>query len=697
MKIMEKARPSKPEGKKTDGKKNEVRNLADTAHDVFVKLRDAEASAVHKRQARQMTPWGVGASVAGLALLGIPMHEPVSLYVGGIADTAVIAGLYLPKALDLSFASAMATWAREHPIHTVLCGVAALVWYMAAVILGIGSAPELAVSGLAGLYLLSARWWNVYRLGYPDDDVVREIEEGIEEIVEQFEDELEEIVGVDDVIEKWVKNVAKNGGVLPGTELSDRDDHPAGAAYKLQIVPGKHTLEGVQNLMPLLATALRIPQRNLLVEDRQPTDDDPDPDPSVLRFQVITKSPIRKMVPLEGPRWRWDGNNLIVDMGPFADGIGQAPWRLFSENSFWGGFVGGSQGSGKSALIDAMAISFMDTGLVSVLYIDPQDGGSSPGLFECAEWAVGSDPVQQDHILTGLESLCRFRAMENSVRLKVSGFTPSGRRPAVLAIIDECHMVFNAGNAERWGRVARVGRKVGVAILAASQIYGLQTFGGDDSLRQSLETSNTAVLRIGKNQATLIDGTMLDPSKLPQIAGYGVIRATAKYNRSAPFRGPYAKDDVRLEMMRAAAAKMPGLDALAIGALDNETDGAYSNRYTTLEESREKMELELRQLEAGISVAVPKIALAGSGPMGPELESLSGEYIRTPSSHGLDGVKKVIFEGIATGTHDTAGLLDLAKVMGFTGESWFFVSLKELTAAGMIRSDKKGIYELGAA
>jgi hypothetical protein len=697
-------------GGQAPGKKKEPeRNLVDTAKDaagaakdVFVKLRDAEASAVHKRLARQLTPWGIGAAVAGSALLGIPMREPVSIVAGGLADAALIAGLYLPQALKLSFAEAMARWAREHPTHTIICGIAAWVWYTAAVILGVGSAPELMAAGLAGLYLLAARWWNVYRLGYPGDDIVQEVKEGIEEIVEQFQDELEEVIGVDDVLDKWKDSVSKPGGVLPGTELFDRKDHPAGAAYRLQIVPGKQTLETVQNVMPLLATALRIPQRNLLVEDRQPTQDDPDPDPSILRFQVITKSPIREIIPLEGPRWRWDKKNLIVDMGPFADGVGQAPWRLFSENSFWGGFVCGAQGSGKSSLIDAMAISFMDTGLVTLCYIDPQDGGSSPGLFECADWVVGSDPAQQDRMLFGLENLCRFRAMENSVRLKVPGFTPSPQRPAFLVIIDECHMVFNAKNAERWGRVARVGRKVGVAILAASQIYGLQTFGGDDALRQSLETANSAILRIGKNQASLIDSTMLDPSKLPQIAGYGVIRATQEYNRSAPFRGPHADDNVRLAMIRAAAANMPRPDALAIGALDNGDgenyiEGAYTNRREILEETNARMEEELRQLEAGGSVFVPKAAPSVSGPMGPELEALTGEYISAPTIHGLDGIKKVIFEGIATGTRDTAGLLDLCKSMGFTSESWFYEALNELQGMQLIKSVKKGIYELGAA
>lgn len=684
-----------PAGKKAEPE----RNLVDTAKDVFVKLRDAEASAIHKRLARQLTPWGVGAAVVGSALIGTKAEVQVALVTGGLADAAIIAGLYLPKALKLSFAEAMARWAREHPTHTIICGIAAWVWYTAAVILGVGSAPELITAGLAGLYLLAARWWNVYRLGYPGDDIVQEVKEGIEEIVEDFKDELEDLAGVDDIVQKWDKKVSGPGGPLGGAKLRDRSEHPAGQAYALHIVPGKQTLETVMNAMPLIATALGIPQRNLLVEDRPPTDDEPEPDPAILKFQVITNSPIRKVVPLEGPRWRWDGSNLIIDMGPFADGIGQAPWRLLSENSLWGGFVGGSQGSGKSALLDAMAISFLDTGLISVIYVDPQDGGSSPALFECAEWAIGSDPVQQEDLLTGLESLVRFRAMENSARLKVSGFTASRERPGFLVIIDECHMVFTAANAARWGLVARVGRKVGVGILAASQIYGLDSFGGDDALRQSLETANSAILRIGKNQASLIPGTTLDPSKLPQIPGYGVIRATdPRYNRSAPFRGPYANDATRMAMMRAAARKQPHPDAIAVGALDNETDGAFSRRHEVLVETREKMETELRMLEAGLQVAMPKAKPEPTtGPMGPEIEEIKGEYITTPTFHGLDGIKKVIFEGIATGTKDTAGLLDLCKAMGFTSESWFFEALKELQSDKMIKSTKKGVYELGAA
>lgn len=686
--------PAKPGAGSGKPAEPEVRNLVDTAKDAFAKVKNADENAIHNKMSKQLLPWGVGATVAGAALLGLPAHEPASLIAFGLADAAIIAGLYTKKALTLSFAEAMATWAREHPAHTVLCGIAAWVWFSAAVMLGLGSARELMVAGLVGMYLLAAKWWNVHRLGYPADEIVEAVAEELEEIADQ----IEELIDSDAIVDKWAKNVAASGGVLPGTKLVNRQKIAAGSCYELHIVPGRQTLDDVINAMSRLATALGVPHRNLLVEDMPPTDDNPEPDPAVLKFQVITNSPIRKTVPLEGPRWRWNGDDLIVDMGPFADGVGQAPWRLFSENSFWGGFVGGTSGAGKSALIDAMAISFLDTGLVSLFYIDPQDGGSSPGLFECAEWSVGSDPAQQEDVLLGLESLVRFRAMENSVRLNVSGFTPSIQRPAILLIIDECHMVFNTANAMRWGLVARVGRKVGVNILAASQIYGLDSFGGEDSLRQSLETANSAILRIGRNQASLIPGTTLDPSKLPQIAGYGVIRATdSQYNRSAPFRGPYAKDAVRQQMIRQAAVKMPRIDRLAIGALDNANEGAFSNRHLKLEESRAQMELELQQLEAGIPVAVSKAEPVAAGPMGPELEAVEGEYINAPTVHGLDGVKRVIFEGIATGTTDTAGLLDLAKAMGFTSESWFYESLKELQDSEMIRSHKKGVYELGAA
>jgi hypothetical protein len=59
------------------------------------------------------------------------------------------------------------------------------------------------------------------------------------------------------------------------------------------------------------------------------------------------------------------------------------------------------------------------------------------------------------------------------------------------------------------------------------------------------------------------------------------------------------------------------------------------------------------------------------------------------------GVRKVIFEGIAAGTVNTAGLRKLAKEKGFTSESWFFQALRRLQADGLIRRGvKNGIYEL---
>lgn len=697
MKIVDKMRPGKTAPAKGKAPE-EVRNLGDTAKDVFVKLRDAEASAIHKRLAKQALPWGVGAAVAGSALLGIRPPEPATFITAGIADAAIVAGLYIPKALNLSFVSAVARWARDNPAHTILCGVAAWVWFTAAVILGFDFGPELAVAGLVGLYVMSARWWNAHRIGYPGDDVVAEVAEGIEELAEAVEEVFDELFDRDEIMEKWDSVIARNNGVLSGSRLADPEDHPAGTAYLLYLVPGRQTLDDVMNAMSRIATALGVPQRNLLVEDRQPTEDDPDPDPAILKFQVITRSPIRKTVPLEGPRWRWNGNDLIIDLGPFADGIGQAPWRLYSENSLWGGVVCGTQGSGKSSLIDAMAISFLDTGFISIIYVDPQNGGSSPALFEHAAWAIGDDPDQQEALLVGLESLVNFRGMENSVRLGVSGFTMTPSRPGIVVIVDECHKVFTVPNAKRWGLVARMGRKVGVAIVAASQIYGLDSFGGEDSLRQSLESANSAILRIGRNQASLIPGTTLDPSRLPHIPGYGVIREVdPTYNRSAPFRGPYAKDAVRMAMMAAAARKQPELDRIAIGALDNETNGAYSNRHISLEESKARMEDELRQLEAGLTVAVPKTVVS-SGPMGPDLEQMIREYEESVSEHGLTGIKKVIYEGVLSGVLDTASLWDLAESRGFKSESWFYVSLKELQDADLIRRGAKtGVYEKGAA
>lgn len=353
----------------------------------------------------------------------------------------------------------------------------------------------------------------------------------------------------------------------------------------------------------------------------------------------------------------------------------------------WGGYVVGDTGAGKSCTVEGLAIKLMRTGRVVVFYLDPvKDGASSVGLFKHAKWAIGNDPERIDRMLTGIETFVDIRFAENMVELETAGFTATPERPGVMLIVDESHKV-NEIYGERMAELSRKGRAAGFAIIDASQIYGLDAFGGNDVLRQSLTGANTVAHRVGRNQASLINGLPISPADLPNIPGYGVVLATdPAYNRTAPFRSEYADEKVRIAMLEEAAAMMPEIDALGIAALDNLTDNAYTNRHREAEEAlNEKREL-LRQLRAGGKVLIPRSEYSGQdlGTAMPVLADFMDEvetYVNQPS-HGYVGVKKVIYEGLRNGITTRAALLDHAKAMGFTSESWFDEQLKELVTEG---------------
>lgn len=681
--------------------KEKERTALDTAKDLFGQLRDADESAIHKRQRYQLLPWGVGAVTAVSALLALRVNATTgadirtSLVVGGLADAAIVAGLYLPRALKVGFLAEVARWARAHRGNTLTAALAAWAWFTAGVILGLDAIPALLTTGLAALYLVSAGWWQAHRISYPSAPVVPQAPTLDEMIIE------EQQIETDKILDKWTAKVGNNnGGSLPGAVIRNRTEVKAGYSYELHLVGGKQTLADALSAIPRIATAIGVPARNILIEDVQPTGEDQEPDPAILRFQVITNSPIKKSVQLNPDGWHENKTDLWIDLGPFADGEGFAPWRVFTENSIWGGYVVGDTGAGKSCTLEGLAIKMMRTRRVVIFYLDPvKDGASSVGLFKHARWSIGNDPERIDRMLTGIETLVDIRFAENMVELDTAGFTATPERPGIILIVDEAHKV-NEIYGERMAELARKGRAAGFAIIDASQIYGLESFGGLDALRQSLTGANTVAHRVGRNQASIMHGMPISPADLPNIPGYGVVLATdPAYNRTAPFRSEYTGEKERMAMLAEAATFMPEIDALGIAALDNLTENAYSNRHVETEQAlSEKREL-LRQLRAGGKVLLPHADPTGNdlGPAMPVLSDFMDEvenYVNAPS-HGYVGVKKVIYEGLLNGTTTRAGLLDYAQSVGFTSTSWFDDQLKELVTEGVaVKGAKAGDYEL---
>jgi hypothetical protein len=410
---------------------------------------------------------------------------------------------------------------------------------------------------------------------------------------------------VDPVVQAWNDNIAAAGRAVAGSELyaPERTEH--GRQWAIQTVPGQpgHTLGEILGKIPQISHGLREAQELVMIDKHPGT-----PDPTVYRLQVIEDSPIVRPVIYQGPRW--EGGNIL--MGPHADGIGAALWRIYSQDSMWGGFLLGGTGSGKSRLTELLAIAVRAMSAAgmptTILYLDGQAGASSPLLWKHATWRGG--PAQANDLLCALERGLAMRQKWNVINGQ-EGFTP-GRSPdgvtpglpGVLVIIDEQHRIFTPQNGLRWANVARESRKAGMGVLGSDQYSDLEAFGGKDPLRAALLAGNGVVMRTLSNTAgDLIPGVALDPSTFPDMPGYGFkIPGTQSTERLAPFRGEYlpsVKDDVQYEDVltreewfeRTADAELDEMTARAFGPL-------FTDRHRLAEEAlrRAQAEVEGREL-----------------------------------------------------------------------------------------------------
>lgn len=172
-----------------------------------------------------------------------------------------------------------------------VCWISAAAWLTAA---SVWMSWPVAAAWAVVHVALSVRWWREHRDGYPDLGTASA--------------PAEEATGPATIPEMWAANIGCQGGALEGSTLVLVDVTDRTEVYIVQLRPGRQTLSTAMASLDKIASGLRRPMRNLVLEEIPETGDtDDEGDPSQLRLTVVTKSPIKGKLILTEPNYRASG------------------------------------------------------------------------------------------------------------------------------------------------------------------------------------------------------------------------------------------------------------------------------------------------------------------------------------------------------------------------------------------------------
>ena len=639
---------------------------------------------------RQLLPHATAGTVlaSGLAAQAITAH--------GISPTAIattVAAAGFPTAVGVwrFVKSRSPQWARR----VLLGGLFSAAWLTAAPF-GVGHAD----AGLlvAAEYALAARWWQVNRLGYPNTSSTPAEQVPLVEVPpgenEPAGDEDPRAPIARQIVTDWHEFIGSTKGALPGSSLANPSYTAHTIAFDLMLSRGQQSLRTALGVLERISSGLNIHSSRLIIEQ-----EDADPQssqPARCRFQVVTNSPIHGDVNFDGPR-RHGG---LLDLGPYADGSGEAQYRLYTPGSMWSGVIIGGTGIGKSRVVENVVISALSGGDTEYWFIDPQRGVSSPALAEHANWFVSMD--QAGDMLKAATAILEARGEEASVE-GWTGFTPSPDRPGLLIVIEECHNVFaNHEAAEQWAKIAREGRKVGIAILVISQYPGLLTFGGNEALRSSVMEGNALVLRSTSRQTgQLMAGLQVDPMDLPKIPGYAYVQGSDETGvRTAPFRNRNTGESAGEWLVAQPRAGLETLAATATTLAGN----AYTDRHASSDTGRAASAARVQALREGrlpdgLTSAAQKAAPSKQvGEVGVVVEfprAITPEDLTRPAGPAaqatfeLTDSHRAVLDAVAEGADRPA---DVEQAVGLSHRQVAYL-LRELVDAGYLTQPKYGRYQ----
>jgi hypothetical protein len=385
---------------------------------------------------------------------------------------------------------------------------------------------------------LSLLWWKTHRIPYENEPAPS----------------LSPIDVPDDDLytTRWAQNLGAASRAYGGSYLTDLEIIRAGYRYVLRLVPGVHTVAQVRNQPDTLRSGLGLmPGQDVIVEEHPTL-----PAPAAI-LTIVTRSPVREPRVWPGPEAGFDTATGSVNLGPFVDGEGPpGKWSVYKRDGIFGGYLQGAPGSGKSRMIEQIACSLAaSTSHPTVIwYGDGQNGDSSPMLVKHADYVATTFESIYEMLASAIRVM-KINGVENRLAGQV-GFHPTKARPGLVVIVDECHKPLSAqenpllaaATQHLMATIAREGRKVGVALIMASQSPTLDAFGGAgndaDTLRSSLLAGNGVILRSKTPNAKTVFGVDVDPRQFPKLPGYAYLCDPEEGARSAPFRGYWITDEL---------------------------------------------------------------------------------------------------------------------------------------------------------
>ena len=531
---------------------------------------------------------------------------------------------------------------------------------------GTGPSWRAALVLVLGTVLVAGRWWQANRIPHPKSPSpvpVPKTDTSIPVL--------------------WAENVGAAGRALPKSYLSDRDTtKPNCETYTVTLSAGQQTITGALSQLELISGGLLTQVDHVVLEPH------PNRSPINMLLTIVNVSPIDKTLTYAGARLSGEHRN-VIDVGPYGDGDGWAPWRMWAPGeepmtgSWLSGFIVGGTGIGKSRLMELLATGYMASGNAVVWFADPQGGASSPALKEHADWYVDAEGTAR--MLHVLEQIAEAREMENSVE-GWTRFDPSPERPGIVVFLDECQVTFGK-YGKRWANLARKTQKVGISFVGLTQYASLESLGGQEPLRASLLANAIVMKANSKENKNLITGLTVDPETLPKIPGFGYVIGTTEpgaFTRTAPFRAEYLADPAHWFDQYV----MPSLDPLSANAAGDN----YQMRRETQAELHESNRLRVAAMRGGTwQPELPEVDLDDEGPAEAD-EPRAFDVRQFPSAvpPPEKPARERVLVAVAQGTTRTR---EIGIAVGLEKTQLHDV-LKELLEAGELERPTAGVYQI---